>query len=188
MSGIAATLAHIHQGYAGATGPVIVNFVQSGADPNRWDAQAGSTLTADQVNEPLPGRLYVNVHSSTNTNGEIRGQIEEQVTNPGSYCTAKPNSQACTPAVGWTSLPSLTGTDDYVVSATNVINNKNAVFVWSQIPANLPFNGGTLCVDQATAVITAAQNSGGNPQSGGDDCSGTLSFAASAGLAWLRGR
>jgi len=141
---------------------------------------------ADETNI-LNGLLYSNVHSSTNTNGEIRGQIEVQATNPGSYCTAKPNSMACTPAVGWSSLPSLTGTDDYTVSATNVINNKNAVFMWSQIPANMPFNGGTLCIDQATATVAGVQNSAGNPPP--DDCSGTLSFAfnqaymATSGLA-----
>jgi hypothetical protein len=168
----AETQAHFH-GYApaGQIANIVFNLPAGFHKVGTWNYPQ-----ADEASI-LNDLLYANVHSTTNTNGEIRGQIEEQVTNPGSYCTAKPNSQACTPAVGWSSLPSLTGTDDYVVSATNVINNKNAVFVWSQIPANLPFQGGTLCVDQATAVITAAQNSGGNPPSGGDDCSGTLSFS-----------
>lgn len=134
----------------------------------------------------LNGLMYSNVHSSSFTNGEIRGQVLAQVSNPGSYCTAKPNSQSCTPAIAWQSLPSLTGTDDYVVSATNVLNNKTAVFAWSTTPASLPFMGGTLCVDQATATVVAPQTTGGNPPP--DDCSGTLSFAfnqaymATAGL------
>ncbi|HVF17554.1 MAG TPA: CHRD domain-containing protein [Steroidobacteraceae bacterium] len=75
-SGITATLAHIHRGYAGTAGPVIVNFVKSASDPNRWEPQAGSLLTADQINDLLAGRLYVNVHSAAYAQGEIRGQIQ----------------------------------------------------------------------------------------------------------------
>lgn len=75
-TGIAATLAHIHRGYAGTAGPVIVNFVQNAGNPNRWEPQAGSLLTADQVNDLVAGRLYVNVHSAAYPVGEIRGQIQ----------------------------------------------------------------------------------------------------------------
>lgn len=78
LTGITATLAHIHNGIAGTNGPVIVNFVQSGTDPNRWDAEAGGTLTADLVNALLGGQLYVNVHSAAFPGGEIRGQIRPQ--------------------------------------------------------------------------------------------------------------
>jgi hypothetical protein len=41
VSGITATLAHIHSGIAGTNGPVLVDFVRSGTDPNRWDAEPG---------------------------------------------------------------------------------------------------------------------------------------------------
>jgi hypothetical protein len=75
-SGITATLAHIHRGYAGTAGPVIVNFVKSATDPNRWEPQAGSLLTADQITDLLAGRLYVNVHSAAYPQGEIRSQIQ----------------------------------------------------------------------------------------------------------------
>ena len=75
-SGINATLAHIHRGYAGSAGPVIVNFIKSTTDPNRWEPQSGSLLTQEQVNDLLAGKLYVNVHSAAYPQGEIRGQIQ----------------------------------------------------------------------------------------------------------------
>jgi CHRD domain/Bacterial Ig domain len=78
VSGITATMAHIHQGFAGTAGNVIVNFVQSDSDSNRWDAQAGSLLTAQQIDDLLTGRLYVNVHSSNFPLGEIRGQLQPE--------------------------------------------------------------------------------------------------------------
>ena len=78
VSGITATVAHIHNGIAGTNGPVIVDFVQSATDANRWDVEAGDVLNADQVNALLAGQLYVNVHSAANPGGEIRGQIKPQ--------------------------------------------------------------------------------------------------------------
>jgi len=76
VTGIAATLAHIHRGYAGAAGPVIVNFVQNASNSARWEPQGGALLTADQITELLAGKLYVNVHSAAYPQGEIRGQIQ----------------------------------------------------------------------------------------------------------------
>ncbi|MGH8237058.1 MAG: CHRD domain-containing protein [Steroidobacteraceae bacterium] len=78
VSGITATMAHIHQGFAGANGDIVVNFVQSGSDPSRWDAAAGSMLTTAQIDDLLAGGLYVNVHSSGFPLGEIRAQIQPE--------------------------------------------------------------------------------------------------------------
>ncbi len=78
LTGITATLAHIHNGIAGTNGPVIVDFLASAADPNRWEVEAGDVLSAEQVNALLAGQLYVNVHSAAHPGGEIRGQIKPQ--------------------------------------------------------------------------------------------------------------
>ncbi len=77
-TGINATSVQIQQGFAGTTGPVVVNLTQSGSDPNGWDVPAGTTLTADQVTALLAGQMYVNVNSAAFPTGEIRGQIQPQ--------------------------------------------------------------------------------------------------------------
>lgn len=76
VAGITPTLAHIHDGFAGApNGPILVNFAQNATDANRWDVQPGGMLTAAQVDDLLNGKLYVNVHSAAYQSGEIRGQL-----------------------------------------------------------------------------------------------------------------
>jgi hypothetical protein len=89
------------------------------------------------------------------------------------YCTAKQNSQGCTPAIGSTGTPSLAGPDDFHVTASNMINNSNGIMFWGLAPTNLPFGGGTLCVSPRI-VRTAVQHSGGTPAPA-IDCSGTYS-------------
>jgi hypothetical protein len=67
------TAAHIHEGAAGADGPVIVPL-------NRISEQAfvappNATLTEAQYNAYKAGNLYVNVHSAKYPNGEVRAQL-----------------------------------------------------------------------------------------------------------------
>lgn len=124
LSGIAATLAHIHDAFAGTAGPVIVNFVQSGTDPNRWDAQAGGVLTADQINDLLAGKLYVNVHSAAFPDGEIRGQLKPE--NISVVFTAMSGDQVVPPvtttatAIAATTIDSTAGVGTVHVTATGV--------------------------------------------------------------------
>jgi hypothetical protein len=85
----AVTAAHIHAGAAGVNGPIIFTLYNS-ASQGAFAGKAGGTLTAsnltaqpaagvasfaDAVDAILSGGAYVNVHTTANTGGEIRGQL-----------------------------------------------------------------------------------------------------------------
>ena len=72
-TGIKGTMAHIHQGAAGANGPVIVPFTKDG---DTYRAPAGAKLTPDQIKAFKAGNTYFNVHSDANKGGEVRGQLK----------------------------------------------------------------------------------------------------------------
>jgi hypothetical protein len=74
VTGMTATASHIHEGAAGANGPVIVPFVKTG--DNTFAAAEGAKLTEAQYESYKAGKLYVNVHSARNPGGEIRAQLK----------------------------------------------------------------------------------------------------------------
>jgi hypothetical protein len=74
VSGMTATASHIHEGAAGANGPVIVPFTKT-AD-NTFTAPDGAKLTEGQYESYKQGKLYVNVHSAANPGGEVRAQLK----------------------------------------------------------------------------------------------------------------
>jgi len=73
-TGMTATASHIHEGAAGANGPVIVPFTKTG--DNTFASPDGAKLTEAQYASYKAGNLYVNVHSAKNPGGEIRAQIK----------------------------------------------------------------------------------------------------------------
>ena len=72
-TGVAGTAAHIHEGAAGANGPVIVPLTKDG---DSYKVPDGAKLTPAQLASFKAGNLYVNVHSAANPNGEIRAQMK----------------------------------------------------------------------------------------------------------------
>ena len=74
VTGMTATASHIHEGAAGANGPVIVPFMKTG--DNTFEAPSGAKLTEAQYASFKAGNLYVNVHSAKNPGGEVRAQLK----------------------------------------------------------------------------------------------------------------
>ncbi len=73
------TAAHIHNGIVGVNGPVLVALTQVPASSNGAGTITGS-ISGDDFTDELrngirDGNLYVNLHSTTNPSGELRGQI-----------------------------------------------------------------------------------------------------------------
>ena len=98
---------------------------------------------------------------------------------PFTYCTAKVNSQGCTPATAASGIPSLSDPNPFTISAAQVLNLKNGLLFYGYNSAAIaPFQGGTLCV-LPPLRRTAVQNSGGTAPPT-NDCSGTYSFDMNA--------
>jgi hypothetical protein len=75
VSGFTAMAAHIHDGFAGVNGPIVVGLEQDPNDPTRWQLPAAVTLSSGNIDRLLAGALYVNVHSAQFVGGEVRAQL-----------------------------------------------------------------------------------------------------------------
>lgn len=92
VTGMVGTLAHIHLGGPGVPGPVV--FPLNG-DGSRW-CGVTAPLTQAQLVDLFGGDFYVNVHSMTFPDGEIRGQLLED---PGDFYGVMDGSQVVPPVV-----------------------------------------------------------------------------------------
>jgi hypothetical protein len=72
--GLDGTVAHIHVGAPGQSGPPIITLDKSAGGV--WSVPAGSKLTDEQYASFKAGNLYVNVHSAEHKPGEIRAQLK----------------------------------------------------------------------------------------------------------------
>jgi hypothetical protein len=81
------TMAHIHSGAVGVAGPVVVTLFQPTSPTSGVNGLfASGTISASNLPSGvtlqslktllLSGNAYVNVHTSVNPSGEIRGQIK----------------------------------------------------------------------------------------------------------------
>ena len=89
-------------------------------------------------------------------------------------CVPKTNSVGCVPFTSFSGVPSASAGAGFVLSASNVLNQKSGLlFYGTSGLQQSPFYGGQLCV-RAPQRRTPTQLSGGNPT--GLDCSGTYNF------------
>jgi hypothetical protein len=68
------TAAHIHQGAAGANGPVIIPL--SKTSDKMFSVPANTKMTDAQYAAYKSGNLYINVHSASYPGGEVRVQMK----------------------------------------------------------------------------------------------------------------
>ena len=73
--GLNVTAVHLHEGYAGQNGPILVGLEQDLENPDRWGFPADTILDADTLAALSAGRTYFNVHSEAFPPGELRGQV-----------------------------------------------------------------------------------------------------------------
>lgn len=97
------------------------------------------------------------------------------------FCTAKTNSQGCTPQVAFAGRASASDPSAFDVSASQVLNQKNGLLFYGYGAIAAPFLGGTLCA-QPPLRRTPVQGSLGN--AGPDDCSGAYKLDFNA---WIQG-
>ncbi len=97
---------------------------------------------------------------------------------PINYCTAKLNSQGCTPSILATGVSSASATSGFTISATNVINNTVGLLTYTSAGrAATPFLGGWRCVS-APIRRSLQVYSGGSPPP--NNCSGVYSLDLNA--------
>jgi hypothetical protein len=103
VNGVTINAGHFHNGPVGVGAGVVKNltFVNNTASGVWSSTDASQPLTDSLLSELLRGRLYVNVHTTANPNGEIRGQVL-QATLAGFYAKldgsqeTPPNSSSAT--------------------------------------------------------------------------------------------
>ncbi len=94
------------------------------------------------------------------------------------YCTAKVNSLGCTPAMSASGTSSATAGFGFTLSASNVINNKPGLMLYTNAGrVAVPFQGGLRCVN-SPLKRSIPLNSGGTAPP--NNCSGVYSIDMNA--------
>jgi hypothetical protein len=152
-----AGLAHV---YSGANGAILTSMTgyYDGEGFGDSVADAGD-INGDGFHDVIAGSTAYNQY------GANAGRARTALGNaefPTNYCTAKVNSQNCTPNIGIGGCASATVGQLFIVGV-NVIPNVNGLLIWSHTSASTPFFGDTLCLGgpiRRTPVQVAADNTG----------------------------
>ena len=119
-----ATMAHLHQGAPGVNGPVVLDlWIPALAQPSANTINTSSTSRTSNLKGGLEnnfaafaaalkaGNIYVNVHTTANPGGEIRGQVVS------ASATATPTATGTATATATVS-PTATATSTPIATAT----------------------------------------------------------------------
>lgn len=79
LSGLTASVAHIHPGATGVNNPPLISLTENPTGSGNWTVPAGTVLTTDQATALRAGEMYVNAHSTAYSAGEIRSQVGRTV-------------------------------------------------------------------------------------------------------------
>jgi hypothetical protein len=79
------------------------------------------------------------------------------------YCTAKINSQGCTPAIDSIGTPSASAGSGFVFGCSNVLDHKIGILFYGSSANGAPFQGGFLCVKPPTKRTPPQSSVGSSP-------------------------
>lgn len=155
----------------------VVRF-PAGDQPPTHSPDGGTVILTTMPAAPIAGDVQVQIGTTSGAELSNGWPFEPNACHrPSTYCTAKVNSQGCTPVIGFVGTPSASQPGPFSIAAANVINQKSGILFYGLSPAGTSFQGGTRCAG-GTLRRTAIQNSGGNQLPA--DCSGTFSFDMNA--------
>lgn len=117
---------HIHTGVAGVNGAVVINTgvaatnadvvnVTTGVIRRRVDVTTGAALTALQGIFANPANYYLNIHTTVNTGGVMRGQLEDTFVNSYHVTMSTANE-----------VPAVTGLEASAIAKLSVYSTRNS--------------------------------------------------------------
>lgn len=106
--------------------------------------------------------------------------------NPKIYCEAKVTSSGCVPTIAFQGEPSASADSGFVVSVSNVPNQKPGMLFYGFSGKNdVPYFGGTLCVKSVVGRSPVLYSGGSLPPQ--KDCSGSMQLDMNSFAAGLAG-
>ncbi|MBF8293791.1 MAG: hypothetical protein HW389_336 [Bacteroidetes bacterium] len=162
VNGLTINAGHFHNGAAGVAAGVVktLTFVNNTASGVWSSADATQPLTDSLLTELLRGRLYVNVHTTANPGGEIRGQVLQAV--PAGFSAKIDGSQEVPPTT-------TTATGSAVVLLSPGGSASFRVTVAGLTPSAAHFHNGPAGVAAGVVkTITLVNNSASGTWTSGD--------------------
>ena len=164
--------AAIHEGAPGSLGPGLFPLVMTGATTFSGTTVA---LTDLEIAKLRSGLYYVNVHSTSFLNGEIRGQLTPSFTDYGTGCTGTPGI----PVLDGSGIP-VPGAA-FTLDVTGGLASGGGVLLFTVGAAETSFVGCTLLVNTVPVVVSAPLllDAAGN-------ASLALTLSAATPTAWIQ--